>query len=182
MHVSQHGPLAPHPPDPTPAPPSDDASGEPVRQHHDGWANWPSAQAPGWNSAEVGPMRDLVGELVDAIRASPRQMRVGLYHSLVEWFNPLYLADREAGTYNYSDQVLIPMLHDIVNRYRPSVIWSDGTPPHWCPVVVTRLVLTLMCARYTRGCVARHSRSGDWYVLSCSMHPQMHPQMHPHAL
>ena len=45
----------------------------------------------------------------------------------MEWFNPLYLADREAGTANYSDQVLVPMLHDIVNRYRPSMIWADGT-------------------------------------------------------
>ena len=37
------------------------------------------------------------GELADAIRKlSPRdEMHFGLYHSLFEWFNPLYLQDKK---------------------------------------------------------------------------------------
>jgi len=95
-------------------------------KHHDGWANWPTAAAPGWNSGDVGPRRDIVGELAEALRALARPIRLGLYHSLVEWFNPLYLADREANTTTYPDQVLQPMLRDIVERYKPAVVWADG--------------------------------------------------------
>jgi alpha-L-fucosidase len=64
---------------------------------------------------------------VTALRAAPRPLRVGLYHSLVEWFNPLYLADKEGNSTDYPDQVLVPMLRDIVERYQPSMIWADGT-------------------------------------------------------
>ena len=39
-----------------------------VSKHHDGYALWPSRYSPGWNSLEVGPRRDLVGELTFAVR------------------------------------------------------------------------------------------------------------------
>jgi len=41
---------------------------------------------------KVGPHRDVVGELERAVRQS-NQLHFGLYHSLFEWFNPLFLAD-----------------------------------------------------------------------------------------
>ena len=34
-----------------------------VSKHHDGYAMWPSKYSPNWNSMDVGPKRDLVGEL-----------------------------------------------------------------------------------------------------------------------
>jgi hypothetical protein len=37
-----------------------------VSKHHDGYALWPSRHAPAWNSMEVGPGRDLVGDLTEA--------------------------------------------------------------------------------------------------------------------
>ena len=40
------------------------------------------------------------GELAEAIRRKPK-MKFGLYHSLFEWFNPLYLRDEAA---NFSTQ------------------------------------------------------------------------------
>ena len=46
-------------------------------KHHDGFALWPSAQSPNWNSMEVGPKRDLVGDLTKAVRS--RGLRMGLY-------------------------------------------------------------------------------------------------------
>lgn len=37
-------------------------------KHHEGFTNWPSAVSWNWNSKDVGPHRDLVGELGTAIR------------------------------------------------------------------------------------------------------------------
>ena len=37
--------------------------------------------------------RDVVGELAEAIRAQGG-VRFGLYHSLFEWYHPLYLQDK----------------------------------------------------------------------------------------
>lgn len=44
---------------------------------------------------DVGPHRDLVGELAASVRQNTT-MRFGLYHSLFEWFNPIYLSDQES--------------------------------------------------------------------------------------
>lgn len=64
-------------------------------KHHDGYALWPSKYSFGWNSVDVGPHRDLVGELADSIRKNT-SIRFGLYHSLYEWFNPLCLSDEKS--------------------------------------------------------------------------------------
>ena len=83
----------------------------------------------------MGPHRDVVGEIADAVRA--RGMRFGVYHSLFEWFNPLFLQDQANNftTQTYVAEIVLPMLHDLVMRYNPSVIWSDGdwvaTPEYW---------------------------------------------------
>uniref|UniRef100_A0A8C2SGC5 Alpha-L-fucosidase n=1 Tax=Capra hircus TaxID=9925 RepID=A0A8C2SGC5_CAPHI len=100
-------------------------------KHHEGYTNWPSPVSWNWNSKDVGPHRDLVGELGTAIRK--RDIRYGLYHSLLEWFHPLYLRDKENGfkTQSFVHAKTMPELYDLVNRYKPDLIWSDG---EWeCP-------------------------------------------------
>jgi alpha-L-fucosidase len=54
-------------------------------KHHDGYCLWPtkSPYKKGWNSMDVGPKRDLVGDLTEAVRA--KGLRMGLYYSLIEW-------------------------------------------------------------------------------------------------
>ena len=55
-------------------------------------------------------------------------MKFGVYHSMYEWFHPLYLQDRNNG-FNTRDFVLMktmPELYELVKNYRPEVIWSDG--------------------------------------------------------
>ncbi|HET7810593.1 MAG TPA: alpha-L-fucosidase [Steroidobacteraceae bacterium] len=97
-----------------------------VSKHHDGFALWPSREADQswgrpWNSVELGPKRDLVGELSSAVRR--RGLEMGFYYSLYEWFNPLWLSgDRNA----YVERHLFPQFKDLVTRYQPSVIFADG--------------------------------------------------------
>ncbi|EFA86770.1 alpha-fucosidase [Heterostelium album PN500] len=97
-------------------------------KHHEGFPLWPSKQAPNWNSVDVGPKRDIVGELSTAIKN--KGINMGLYYSLFEWFNPLYLEDKSTGkppkTENYVDDIMIPQMKDIVNKYEPSIVWTDG--------------------------------------------------------
>lgn len=96
-------------------------------KHHEGYTLWPSKVSWNWNAADVGPRRDLVGELACAVRKKGG-MRFGLYYSLYEWFNPLYQRDKAAcwSTDDYVKAKVSPELRDIVETYRPDVIWSDG--------------------------------------------------------
>jgi len=97
-----------------------------VSKHHDGYALWPSAYAPDWNSVDVGPRRDLVGELTEAVRAAG--LRMGLYYSLAEWNNPLHrwYTDPPDSIAPYVEQHMIPQFKELIGAYRPTVLFSDG--------------------------------------------------------
>jgi len=90
------------------------------------FCNWPSATSFNWNSVDVGPHRDIIGEIANATRAAG--LHFGAYHSLFEWFNPLYDADRASNwsTNSFVTGKTMPELYDLVMRYEPEVIWSDG--------------------------------------------------------
>jgi alpha-L-fucosidase len=97
----------------------------PTSKHHDGFALWPSAQANEswgrpWNAMVIGPKRDLLGDLAEAVRA--RGLRFGFYYSLYEWYNPLWLSDKK----KFIDQHMHPQFKDVVSRYKPAIIFSDG--------------------------------------------------------
>lgn len=65
--------------------------------------------------AATGPHRDLVGDLTKSVRAAGLHM--GLYHSIFEWYNALYLQDK-ANNYTtslYVDQVYLPEAKEINN-------------------------------------------------------------------
>ncbi|XP_060070784.1 alpha-L-fucosidase-like [Ylistrum balloti] len=85
-------------------------------KHHEGYTMWPSEHSWNWNSMDVGPHRDLVGELASAVR-NKTAMFFGLYHSLFEWFNPLYLEDKanKFQTQNFVREKTLPELYEIVN-------------------------------------------------------------------
>jgi alpha-L-fucosidase len=93
-------------------------------KHHDGFCLWPSAQSWNWNAVDVGPHRDLAGDLVEAVRA--KGLKMGFYYSLYEWFNPLYAADVD----RYVDTHMLPQMKDLVTRYRPDILWTDGEWDH----------------------------------------------------
>jgi alpha-L-fucosidase len=112
-------------------------------KHHDGYCLWPSKEASksfgmAWNSVDSGPKRDLVGDLTKAVR-DEGGIKMGLYYSIWDWFNPYWPeaeqpttgAKRkmnlpEEGRKRYIDEVMVPQIKDIVNRYEPAVIFSDG--------------------------------------------------------
>ena len=94
-------------------------------KHHEGFALWPSREASAtwgrpWNAMEVGPKRDVLGDLTEAVRR--KGLKMGFYYSLYEWFNPLWLSDKP----RYVDQHMFPQFKDLVTRYKPSIIFSDG--------------------------------------------------------
>jgi alpha-L-fucosidase len=90
-------------------------------KHHDGFALWPSAYSPRWNSQVLGPHRDLAGDLIGAVRK--QGIHMGFYFSLLEWGNPLYTKDTIA---RWDDEMNIPQMKELVTRYKPDVLWTDG--------------------------------------------------------
>jgi alpha-L-fucosidase len=108
-------------------------------KHHDGFCLWPT-QSPfkeNWNSMDVGPKRDLVGELTESVRA--QGLRMGLYYSLIEWetnrtgrtpsgrYIPQEAMDRYGIPLDrYVDDHVNPQLRELVTEYQPAVIFSDA--------------------------------------------------------
>ena len=79
----------------------------PVAEHHDGFSMWDSAVNP-WNSARMGPKRDVAGELEKAIRRQGMKFLVALHHAenwrfYPHWIEGYDTADpRYAGLYGAS--------------------------------------------------------------------------------
>jgi alpha-L-fucosidase len=108
-------------------------------KHHDGYCLWPtkSPYKKNWNSMDVGPKRDLVGELATAVRSEG--MKMGLYYSIIEWesskthrtpsgyYVPLEMVAKYKIPENeYADKHVIPQLKELVNNYKPSLLFFDG--------------------------------------------------------
>ena len=94
-------------------------------KHHEGFALWPSKEASAtwgrpWNAVEIGPKRDILGDLTEAVRR--KGVRMGFYYSLYEWYNPLWLYDKP----RYVREHMFPQFKDLVTHYKPAIIFSDG--------------------------------------------------------
>ena len=97
----------------------------PTSKHHEGFCIWPNEDANRtwgrpWNSMVTGPKRDLLGDLGAAVRK--KGLKYGFYYSLYEWFNPLWKTDRK----RYVTEHMTPQFKDVVTRYQPAIIFSDG--------------------------------------------------------
>jgi alpha-L-fucosidase len=94
-------------------------------KHHEGFTLWKSAEANRtwnrpWNSVDIGPKRDLLLDLMEAGRA--KSLKMGIYYSLYEWYNPLWLSDKK----RYAREHMVPQFKDVVTHAKPSIIFSDG--------------------------------------------------------
>lgn len=130
-------------------------------KHHDGYALWPSEQANKtwgfpWNSVDVGAKRDLLKEIEIAVKKTT--VKFGTYYSQYEWFNPLYLKDKE----KYVEEHVHPQFKDLVENYKPDLIWSDGDwdmkPEKWRS---TELLSWLFNESSVKNTVVVNDRWGD---------------------
>ena len=98
-------------------------------KHHDGFCLFPSKYTH-FNSLEMGPKRDITGELTKAVR--DEGMRMGLYYSgLIDWQfanDPIFEDDdmyaTASPTFAYADYSYNQM-NELVDHYAPSVFWND---------------------------------------------------------
>jgi len=93
-------------------------------KHHDGFTFWQSEEANDrgfpWNCVDIGPQRDILGALSDAIKKT--NIKMGIYYSLYEWFHPWWQNDKE----RFVTEHFHPQFKDLINRYQPDIIWADG--------------------------------------------------------
>ena len=90
-------------------------------KHHEGFPLWHSKHSWNWNAVDVGPHRDLLGDLTKAVRE--KDLKMGYYYSLLEWYHPLY---KKATITRYVDEHMIPQMKDLVTTYKPDIFWTDG--------------------------------------------------------
>ena len=89
-------------------------------KHHDGFCLWPSKHSQGYNSVDGKANRDLLGELNEAVKN--RGIKSGFYYSLYEWQHP----DYPGNVLSYVDNYMMPQFKDVVQMYKPDIIFSDG--------------------------------------------------------
>ncbi len=118
----------------------------PVAQHHDGFAMWDS-ELTKWDAKDMGPKRDIVGELAKAIRAQDMKFVTSFHHALHwKYYEPSYELDKtdtrdpefagigkiyppvhEAGeppSQEFMDHWL-DRLKEVIDNYEPDYLWFD---------------------------------------------------------
>ena len=112
----------------------------PVAVHHDNFAMWDSEVTP-WNSAKMGPKRDITGELAKAYRKHGMKFLTTFHHGFTwRYYEPAYKYDAGDPKYmqiygeahepgappssRFLDQWL-GMVNEVVRKYEPDMIWFD---------------------------------------------------------
>ena len=113
----------------------------PVAEHHDGFSMWDSKLTK-WNSKNMGPKRDITGELARAMRARSMRFVTPFHHARLWWEYPVQderfdCSDPQyAGLYGPSHgpeerpnkqylDVWLGKLKEVVDKYEPDLIWFD---------------------------------------------------------
>ena len=111
----------------------------PVGEHHDGFPLWDS-KLTDWNAANMGPERDLIAELGEAVRA--KDMKYGpSYHGLLNYYSPEHSGPHP----DYLNDDYIEFMHakirEIIDLYEPDILWLDGDWMHPLEVFRTREII-----------------------------------------
>ncbi|WP_109832864.1 alpha-L-fucosidase [Reichenbachiella versicolor] len=122
----------------------------PVAQHHDGFAMWDSKVNP-WNSAAMGPKKDITGELFSELRKKDIKTIATFHHARLRQrhegdpdryntynshyaYHPDYITSTEdpelAKFYGNMaqeefDQYWLDQVNEVVDKYSPDIIWYD---------------------------------------------------------
>ncbi|HVM88757.1 MAG TPA: alpha-L-fucosidase [Puia sp.] len=114
----------------------------PVAEHHDGFQMYNSSLSK-WNAYNMGPKRDIIGELADAVRKEGLVFGVSS-HRIEHWFfmnggrkfdsdvnDPRY-ADFYGPAHEEKDSLTAEYMNDwllrsteLVNKYHPQIFWFD---------------------------------------------------------
>ncbi len=89
----------------------------PVGEHHDGFAMWDS-QLTEWNAAKMGPKRNVVKQLAEAIRRHDMRFMVALHHAENWWFFPHWHKEFDTSDPRYAG--LYGSSHNLE--------WANGMP------------------------------------------------------
>lgn len=124
----------------------------PVAEHHDGFSMWASEITP-WNALDMGPKRDITGELAKALRARGMKLITTFHHDrhlqryagkpdetrYEDSHFPLFAGMPPATTsgdfdYLYGNieeekwhrEVWLGKLKEVIDKYQPDIIWFDS--------------------------------------------------------
>ena len=110
-------------------------------KHHEGFCLWDSALTD-YKATNAPAGRDLIRPLVDAFRA--RDLRVGFYHSVIDWHHPQFVIDDVHALRNHQERAqlnaqrdqtkYIEYLHGQVRELltgfgRIDILWCDFSYP-----------------------------------------------------
>jgi len=111
-------------------------------KHHEGFCLWDSALTD-YKAPNTPAGRDLLRPMVDAFRS--RGLRVGFYHSLIDWHHPQYVLDPHFGPYRNKDrdalntgrdqvkyaQYLHGQVRELLTQYgKIDILWCDFSYTH----------------------------------------------------
>ncbi len=112
----------------------------PVAEHHDGFAMWDS-RLTDWDAKDMGPKRDILGELAAAARKRGLKLVTSFHHAYNwKYYEPAFQYDagdpRYAGLYGFPHAAGAPESRDfledwlgkiieVVDKYQPDYIWFD---------------------------------------------------------
>lgn len=117
-----------------------------LTKHHDGYCLFDS-KLTSYCSTKTGPRRDLTAEYVEAMRAEG--MRIGLYHSLMDWHHPdgARCAENEDARRRFVDYVHGQIREILTNYGKIDILWYDVPWPldaaGWESQKMNDMVLTL---------------------------------------
>jgi alpha-L-fucosidase len=108
----------------------------PVAEHHDGFSMWAS-KVNRWNCKDMGPKRDVTGELVKALRKRGIKVVTSFHHAynLQGYYTPVEGADTADAEYKdlygqFKDEKLaydrwLKKIQEVIDAYQPDQIWYD---------------------------------------------------------
>lgn len=147
-----------------------------VVEHHDGFSMWASDQTP-WNVGDMGPQRDITGELAKAFRARGLRLITTFHHArnlqryrdkvdeeqfqnshypFIEGWPPTSDDQKLQQLYGnlpedqWLEQMWLGKLKEVVDHYQPDIVWFDS----WLDQIPESYRRTF-CAYYL-------NRAGEW--------------------